>query len=398
MIEFAGKSYDPATTKQIKASRKAVEDLSPLAQLPNLTSLKLDNVSTTDLSPLSNLTKLTDLSLANSAVTDLRPLAPLRLKRLDIYKTNVADLSPLADMTSLRDLEASSTKVVDASPLANLVALEKVALCCYIADLAFVTKLAALRELRVMYSHVEDIAPLVHARSLVKLDLGSSPFLRFGEGTLKPRLFRHIEVLGELVKLESLDLGATGIVDLAPLAPLVKLTWLSLEDTAVRDISVLARLTKLRDLNLGRTEIADLTPIANLPLRWFSLYGAKVNEEQADCAAAVRSQRGLVAVDTHGVVGFLTWETREGGAEITWMAVRANARRCGFGRALLGGLVDRLRVDAVTELRVKTLSSRDPYPPYAETRAFYRANGFEEIDELDIWGPENPVVLLARRI
>jgi ribosomal protein S18 acetylase RimI-like enzyme len=118
----------------------------------------------------------------------------------------------------------------------------------------------------------------------------------------------------------------------------------------------------------------------------------------ADCAAAVRSQRGLVAVDTHGVVGFLTWETREGGAEITWMAVRANARRCGFGRALLGGLVDRLRVDAVTELRVKTLSSRDPYPPYAETRAFYRANGFEEIDELDIWGPENPVVLLARRI
>ena len=66
------------------------------------------------------------------------------------------------------------------------------------------------------------------------------------------------------------------------------------------------------------------------------------------------------------------------------MAVRASARRRGLGRALLGALVDRLRSDGVTELRVKTLSSRDPYPPYAETRAFYGANRFEAIAELDI--------------
>jgi hypothetical protein len=45
---------------------------------------------------------------------------------------------------------------------------------------------------------------------------------------------------------------------------------------------------------------------------------------------------------------------------------------------------------------VKTLSEREPYPPYAETRAFYRANGFEPVEELDIWGPENPALLLAR--
>lgn len=118
----------------------------------------------------------------------------------------------------------------------------------------------------------------------------------------------------------------------------------------------------------------------------------------ADCAVAVRSQAGLVADDDHGVGGFLTWEVRDGIAEITWMAVRANARRRGLGRALLGALVDRLRIDGVGELRVKTLSSRDPYPPYGETRAFYLANGFEAIAELDVWGPENPAVLLARRI
>jgi ribosomal protein S18 acetylase RimI-like enzyme len=118
-----------------------------------------------------------------------------------------------------------------------------------------------------------------------------------------------------------------------------------------------------------------------------------------DCAAAVRSHEGLVAVDDDEIVGFLTWEPRaDRGAEITWMAVRAGDRRAGVGRSLLDALTDSLRADGVGRLDVKTLSSRDPYPPYAETRAFYRANGFREIEELDIWGPENPAVLLRRSL
>jgi len=47
---------------------------------------------------------------------------------------------------------------------------------------------------------------------------------------------------------------------------------------------------------------------------------------------------------------------------------------------------------------VKTLSSRHPDPGYAETRAFYLAMGFTEARELDIWGPENPAVLLTRPV
>lgn len=141
----------------------------------------------------------------------------------------------------------------------------------------------------------------------------------------------------------------------------------------------------------GDADACD-TIVAGLP-EWFG-----ADQGRADCAVAVRSQRGLVAEGAAGIGGFVTWEMRNGFAEITWMAVRANARRNGLGRALLGALVDQLRAEGIGELRVKTLSSRDPYPPYAETRAFYRANGFEAIEELDIWGPENPAVLLARRV
>ena len=110
----------------------------------------------------------------------------------------------------------------------------------------------------------------------------------------------------------------------------------------------------------------------------------------------MRTQPGAVAELDGEVAGFLTWERDGDGAEITWMAVRADRRRRGLGRALVDALMTMLRADGVRELRVKTLSSRAEDEPYAETRAFYAAMGFTEARELDVWGPENPAVLLTR--
>jgi GNAT superfamily N-acetyltransferase len=119
-----------------------------------------------------------------------------------------------------------------------------------------------------------------------------------------------------------------------------------------------------------------------------------------ECAQAVRSQDGLVALDDSGrVVAFCTWITSDATtAEISWMAVRSGRRRRGVGKALLDALARQLARAGTRSLLVKTLSSRDPYPPYAETRAFYLANGFTAVEELDIWGPENPAVLLRREL
>jgi GNAT superfamily N-acetyltransferase len=132
--------------------------------------------------------------------------------------------------------------------------------------------------------------------------------------------------------------------------------------------------------------------IAALP-GWFG-------DEQGirDCTAAVRSHDGLVADDGGEVVAFVTWIRDGDTAEITWMAARPDRRRTGTGTRLIDALVVRLSEVGVRELRVKTLSEREVYPPYEETRAFYRAMGFVAVEELDIWGPENPAVLFARRL
>jgi GNAT superfamily N-acetyltransferase len=149
----------------------------------------------------------------------------------------------------------------------------------------------------------------------------------------------------------------------------------------------------IRDLEPRDADACDAI-VAGLP-EWFG------NEQGIrDCARAVRSQAGLVATDETGVTGFLTWTHDRSGAvaEITWMAVRAMSRRRGIGRSLIGALIERLRQEQVGRLDVKTLSERATYAPYAETRGFYLANGFESVGELDIWDEDNPAVLLRRSL
>jgi ribosomal protein S18 acetylase RimI-like enzyme len=100
-----------------------------------------------------------------------------------------------------------------------------------------------------------------------------------------------------------------------------------------------------------------------------------------DCAAAVRRDPGLVAVEGGEVVAFLTYVHRfDEAAEITWMAVRADRRREGIGRALIDRLVEQLTAEGRRILLVLTVSPSDPGPEpddgYGATRAFYRSAGF----------------------
>jgi ribosomal protein S18 acetylase RimI-like enzyme len=115
----------------------------------------------------------------------------------------------------------------------------------------------------------------------------------------------------------------------------------------------------------------------------------------AECAAAVRSQPGLVEVLDDEVAGFLTWKQHHpGSAEITWLAVHAGQRGRGVGSRLIEQLAT--TIAPAQYLTVKTLSAACDYEPYDSTRAFYRSRGFTELIELDIWGPENPATLFVR--
>jgi len=151
----------------------------------------------------------------------------------------------------------------------------------------------------------------------------------------------------------------------------------------------------IRPLEAADAEACDAI-IGSLP------YHFGLEDGRRECAAAVRSQRGLVAEREGRVVGFLTVEPRfDEAAEITWMAVHAAERHAGVGRALMDGLVADLRPDGRRLLLVLTVSPNDPPDEIADgyqaTRAFYAANGFTLArDFAGFWGDHDTPVLLVR--
>lgn len=121
----------------------------------------------------------------------------------------------------------------------------------------------------------------------------------------------------------------------------------------------------------------------------------------AGCTRAVRSSPGLVAEVDGAVVGFLTVDRHlADSAEITWMAVHADARGHGVGTALIDALADELRAEGRRLLLVLTLAESVPEPGvadgYAATRAFYRRRDFVDAREfVELW-PNHAALLMVR--
>jgi GNAT superfamily N-acetyltransferase len=85
--------------------------------------------------------------------------------------------------------------------------------------------------------------------------------------------------------------------------------------------------------------------------------------------------------------------------EIDLLAVRLARHRSGVGRALMAAAEAHARSRGVRFLTVKTLGPSEAYEPYERTRAFYRAMGFAALEEFtEIWGPENPTLLMAKAL
>ena len=125
---------------------------------------------------------------------------------------------------------------------------------------------------------------------------------------------------------------------------------------------------------------------------WFG-----IPETTMDYIAHVDSHPTWSAVDGDGrVIGLLDVVRHfPESAEIHIMAVDAEFRGRGVGSALIEAAVAHLRGDGARLLQVETLAASDPDPGYAETRAFYLAQGFAPLEEVEIWGPDNPALILV---
>jgi GNAT superfamily N-acetyltransferase len=138
--------------------------------------------------------------------------------------------------------------------------------------------------------------------------------------------------------------------------------------------------------------------LATLP-KWFG-----IPESTAAYARATREFPTLVTQTESAtgsrVTGFLSLQQHfPSSVEIHCLAVEAESRGNGQGRELVAAAVAWSKQRGVGFLQVKTLADTHPDPQYAQTRAFYLANGFVPLEVFpELWGPDNPCLLMVRSL
>ncbi|WP_417374983.1 leucine-rich repeat domain-containing protein [Gimesia maris] len=92
-----------------------MRDIRPLANLPHLESLEIEQSYVSSLTPLANLKQLRCLSLIQCQITDVSPLAELtNLKYLILAYNPVNDVKPLHGLKQLQFLFLNETNVSEA--------------------------------------------------------------------------------------------------------------------------------------------------------------------------------------------------------------------------------------------------------------------------------------------
>jgi internalin A len=155
---------DLKTIKSINLSQAQVDDLDPCVW-PLFTGVHdvfLGRGDLDDLTPLAGLTQLVTLRAALNRVSDLTPLTKMtKMDRLDVSHTAVHDISALANMTALTEIQLDDTQVMDLSPLAPLKALERVSIRnTPVVDLSPLKDHKKLRFVYIEGTPISDISPL----------------------------------------------------------------------------------------------------------------------------------------------------------------------------------------------------------------------------------------------
>jgi len=157
----------------VELASAELSDIRPLANLPDIEWLTLQDNKVSDVTPLGTLTHLTNLGLNENRIRDVSSLANLtRMMRLDISGNCIDDIGALSEMRHLWELQADRNRISDIEPLGNLKQLEVITLSeNRIRDIRVFSTLTKLETLDLGNNQIDDWTPLRNLETLNLLEV-----------------------------------------------------------------------------------------------------------------------------------------------------------------------------------------------------------------------------------
>ena len=262
-----------------------ISDFSPIQNLSDLISLRLEGGEISDISFLSsNLESLTRLGFPRNSIEDISPVANLvNLEQLSLDNNNIEDISPLANLVNLGYLYITDNNIEDVSPLANLVDLAWLYLANNpILDTSPIFPLLKANggKIKLDSIDIEVIKPVIiefpdtHLASELRRELGLASDADITTGDMARLVSFHPDSEESITDLTGLEYAwnitelildsQTELNDLTLLSTLLTLTVLDLENTSITDLSFLHSLGALTRLSLKGSGIVDVSPLEHL--------------------------------------------------------------------------------------------------------------------------------------
>jgi Leucine-rich repeat (LRR) protein len=262
--------------REINLNKQKLQDLSKIALLKNLSTLRLIGVPATDLSPLSKLEKLGTLEVDSTGVTDLSPLSGLiNLRWLEVVNNKISDISPFQNLTNLESLDLTGNSVKSISALSKLTNLKYLTLDDDgIDDLSPLAELQSLGTLNIMGWKSDNLQIFQDIKSLQSL-------------TLSGAVINDWSALSNFSSLIVLDVSRSNILKLDSLCPNDNLKVLDLSDTGASDLAPIEKCLNLLSIDLSGTLVRDLRPLRSLQnLEYVGVADTKISDADIDAFKA----------------------------------------------------------------------------------------------------------------
>ena len=279
----------PDDNEEIRYSKGAIKDLTPLSNLKKLELLRLSHNEISDVSPLKDLTGLKYLYISHNNISDISSLKNLaNLESFDFAVNKITDMSIVENFKNLKLLDIYSNKI---SNINYIKELEK--LTYFRADSNNIENIDALKNLKLLEdldlgnNKLKDTSVLNGLINLKKLslkgnnikNLNLNKLINLDDLNIENNKISDISFLKNSTKLANLNLKKNNIENIDNVSGLTKLTYLNLSDNLISNVEPLKSLTKLSSLYLSNNKISDISSLKNLnELSSVKLDGNKIKD------------------------------------------------------------------------------------------------------------------------